>query len=237
MSIPHNGPLRARLRLRVLFAAVLLALCALFAAGISTAGSVLATARLGSAGTQVRQIQTRLKSWGYYKGGVDGIYGTLTKNAVVYFQKKNGLNADGVAGAATLAALGLPAGSTGGGSYGKYSKSDYNLLARVISAEARGEPFVGQVAVGAVVLNRIESPLFPNTIPGVIYQPGAFSCLGNGQFNQPVADSAYRAAQDAINGWDPSNGSLYYYNPKTANSAWIRRRPVLLTIGNHAFCK
>lgn len=196
--------------------------------------STQALSQLGSKGSEVRQIQTRLKSWGYYKGTVDGIYGTKTRSAVLSFQRKNNLHVDGVAGPSTLYALGLPAGS---GSYGKYSSNDYQLLARVISAEARGEPFEGQVAVGAVVLNRVESPSFPDTVAGVIYQPGAFSCIDNGQFSQPVADSCYRAAQDALNGWDPTNGSLYYYNPVTAQSAWIRQRPILLKIGKHVFCK
>lgn len=191
--------------------------------------------RSGSTGSEVTQIQTKLKNQGYYKGNVDGIYGAKTKTAVTAFQKKKGLTADGVAGSATLRALGVST-STGGG-YGKYSSSDYNLLARVISAEARGEPYVGQVAVGAVVLNRVEHPSFPNTVAGVIYQPGAFTCLTDGQFNVSVASSAYRAAQDAINGMDPSNGAIYYYNPATATSKWIWSRPVLLTIGKHKFCK
>ena len=191
--------------------------------------------RSGSTGSEVTQIQTKLKKWGYYKGSVDGSYGAKTKAAVTAFQKKNGLAADGVAGSATLRALGIST-STGGG-YGKYSSSDYNLLARVISAEARGEPYVGPVAVGAVVLNRVEHPSFPNTVAGVIYQPGAFTCLSDGQFNVSVSSSAYRAAQDAINGWDPTNGAIYYYNPATATSSWIWSRPVLLTIGKHKFCK
>jgi N-acetylmuramoyl-L-alanine amidase len=195
--------------------------------------SVEALSRSGSTGTEVRQIQTKLKSLGKYNGTVDGIYGAATKNAVIAFQKSVGITADGVAGSTTLRYLGL---SSAGG-YGKYSQSDYNLIARIISAEARGEPYTGQVAVGAVILNRVESPSFPNTIAGVIYQPGAFSCLDNGQFNAAVASSAYRAAQDAMNGWDPTNGSIYYYNPVTANSAWIRKRPILLRIGKHVFCK
>lgn len=192
-----------------------------------------ALSQYGSQGNEVTQVQTRLKNWGYYTGSVDGIFGQQTQSAVIYFQQKNGLTADGIVGAATLRALGI---SSGGG-YGMYSSGDYNLLARVISAEARGEPYVGQVAVGAVILNRVAHPSFPNTIAGVIYQPGAFTCLEDGQFNQPVADSAYRAAQDAINGWDPSNGSIYYYNPATATSAWIWSRPVYLRIGKHVFCK
>jgi N-acetylmuramoyl-L-alanine amidase len=198
--------------------------------------SVETLSQYGSKGSEVREIQTRLKSWGYYKGSVDGVYGTQTKSAVVYFQKKNGLTADGVAGTKTLQALGINTGKSGGGGYGKYSSSDYNLLARVISAEARGEPYVGQVAVGAVILNRVQHPSFPNSVPGVIYQPGAFTCLTDGQFNQPVASSAYRAAQDAINGWDPTNGAIYYYNPATATSSWIWSRPVMLRIGRHVFC-
>lgn len=196
--------------------------------------SVNALSRMGSTGTEVRQIQTRLKNWGYYRGSVDGIYGAQTRDAVSYFQRKNGLAVDGVAGPSTLKALGLR--STSGG-YGKYTSSDYYLLARVISAEARGEPYVGQVAVGAVILNRVEHPSFPDTIPGVVYQPGAFTCLDDGQFNVAVADSAYRAAQDALNGWDPSNGAIYYYNPATATSSWIWSRPVMLRIGKHVFCK
>lgn len=222
--------------IRLLQAGILLMLGLLlvtFMHGQNSAQNVQALSRLGSTGSEVRDIQTRLKSWGYYKGSVDGVYGAATRTAVISFQKKNGLTADGVAGSATLRAIGL---NTSGG-YGKYSQSDYQLLARVISAESRGEPFTGQVAVGAVILNRVDSPLFPNSIAGVIYQPGAFTCLTDGQFNQAVASSAYRAAQNAINGWDPTNGSLYYYNPKTAVSSWIRSRPVTLSIGNHLFCK
>lgn len=207
--------------------------CSFISKSIQT-NSVEALSRYGSSGTEVTNIQTRLKSWGYYNGSVDGIFGTGTRSAVVAFQRKNGLTADGIAGSATLRALGLPTGNSG---YGGFSSSDYNLLARLISAEARGEPYVGQVAVGAVVLNRVEHPSFPNTVAGVIYQPGAFTCLQDGQFNQPVASSAYRAAQAALNGWDPSNGSIYYYNPATATSKWIWSRPVLLKIGKHVFCK
>ena len=145
------------------------------------------------------QIQTRLKSWGYYSGSVDGIYGSATESAVKYFQRKNGLNVDGQAGDKTLAALGIyePA------SAGSAASGDVYLLARLISAEARGEPYIGQVAVGAVVLNRIDHPSFPNSLSGVIYQRGAFSCLDDGQFDQPIADSAYRAAREALAGSDP----------------------------------
>ena len=191
----------------------------------------------GSTGATVREIQTRLKNWGYYFGEVDGIYGSQTEKAVRYFQSKNGLSVDGQVGNKTLAALGMqPSGnsSSGGGSSG--GSGDLALLARLISAEARGEPYEGQVAVGAVVLNRVDHASFPNSISGVIYQPGAFSCLYDGQWDQPVAESAYRAARDAMNGWDPSYGAIYYFNPVTATSAWIWSRPLIVTIGRHRFC-
>lgn len=198
--------------------------------------SIQTLSKVGSTGTEVRQIQTRLKNWGYYNGAVDGVYGTQTKNAVIYFQRKNGLTADGVAGPATLSAIGLPSGTSGGGAAGGYSSNDVNLLARVISAESRGEPYEGQVAVGAVILNRIQHPSFPNTLAGVIYQPGAFSCLNDGGINAAVASSAYKAARDAINGWDPCGGAIYYYNPAKATSKWILSRPVIVVIGDHRFC-
>ena len=185
----------------------------------------------GSSGATVTQIQTRLKSWGYYNYTIDGIYGSRTENAVKYFQRKNGLTADGQAGDKTLAAMGI---------YEQQSTSanngDVYLLARLISAEARGEPYVGQVAVGAVVINRIDHPSFPNSLSGVIYQSGAFSCLDDGQFNQPISDSAYRAAREALNGSDPSGGAIYYFNPATATSSWIWSRPLLTVIGSHRFC-
>ena len=190
-----------------------------------------ATYRQGSTGEQVRIIQTKLKNWGYYDGAVDGIFGSGTAEAVRYFQRKNGLTADGIAGPATLKALGM---STGGGGSGQ--ESTVELLARVISAEARGEPYSGQVAVGAVILNRVEHPSFPNTVAGVVYQPGAFTCMVDGQIDQPVADSAYRAARDALNGADPSGGAIYYFNPSTATSAWIWSRPLIKVIGSHRFC-
>ena len=193
-----------------------------------------ATYRQGSTGEQVRIIQTKLKNWGYYDGAVDGIFGSGTAEAVRYFQRKNGLTADGIVGPATLKALGM---STGSGSSGSTSQSgSLDLLARVISAEARGEPYSGQVAVGAVILNRVEHPSFPNTVAGVVYQPGAFTCMVDGQIDQPVADSAYRAARDALNGADPSGGAIYYFNPSTATSAWIWSRPLIKVIGSHRFC-
>ena len=197
----------------------------------------------GSSGAAVTEIQTRLKNWGYYSGPVDGVYGSKTESAVKYFQRKNGLSADGQVGDQTLAALGITPGSFGGSSGGSSGGSGYgnqsgdlNLLARLISAEARGEPYEGQVAVGAVVLNRIKHPSFPNSLSEVIYQPWAFTCINDGQFDQPVAESAYRAAQDALNGWDPSYGAIYYFNPNTATSGWIWSRPLIVEIGKHRFC-
>ncbi len=214
---------------------MILLLNLLIIAVVTRAGGTAQTlSKYGSTGTEVKKIQTRLKQWGYYKGSVDGIYGTATKNAVIYFQRKNGLTPDGVAGPATLAKIGIS--SSGGGGAGGYGANDVGLLARVISAEARGEPYVGQVAVGAVILNRVEHPSFPNTLAGVIYQPGAFSCLNDGGINAPIADSAYRAARDAMNGWDPSGGAIYYYNPAKATSSWIWSRPVITIIGDHRFC-
>lgn len=199
-----------------------------------------ASYKKGSNGAVVTQIQTKLKSWGYYTGSVDGVYGSGTERAVRTFQQKNGLTVDGKAGDQTLAAMGLSAVSGGNsgnsGGSGGASSSQVDLLARLISAEARGEPYSGQVAVGAVVLNRIKHPSFPNTLSGVIYQSGAFTCISDGQFNQPVAESAYRAARDALNGVDPSGGAIYYFNPSTATSSWIWSRPLITVIGKHRFC-
>ena len=208
----------------VLFALNILVICL-----AQTAGAV--TYQRGSSGSVVKQIQTKLKNWGYYSGSVDGIYGSATESAVKSFQKKNGLTVDGKVGPQTQQALGIS-----GGSAADTGSGDVALLARLISAEARGEPYTGQVAVGAVVLNRMKHPSFPNTMSGVIYQPGAFSCMGDGQFNQPVADSCYQAARDALNGWDPSGGAIYYFNPVTATSKWIWSRPLIVVIGKHRFC-
>lgn len=192
-------------------------------------GTVGALSKIGSTGSQVSEIQSRLKNWGYYNGAVDGIFGTQTRDAVIKFQKKNGLTPDGIVGSKTLAALGISEKIS-------YNSADYELLARIISAEARGESYLGQVAVGAVVLNRIEHPSFPDTLAGVVYQNGAFSCLYDGQFYKPVSNSAYSAARDALNGVDPSGGAIYYYNPKTATNKWITGRPIITTIGRHVFC-
>lgn len=198
--------------------------------------SLPALSRRGSRGEEVKQIQAVLKDRQLYTGNIDGIYGAQTEQAVIKFQKQMGLAADGIAGPKTLAALGLgdaPAGVTG---IGGYSANEVALLARIISAEARGEPYSGQVAVGAVILNRVAHPSFPNTLAGVIYQPGAFSCLDDGGVNAAVADSAYRAARDAINGSDPSGGAIYYYNPAKSTNKWIFSRPIITVIGNHRFC-
>lgn len=224
-------------RKSVLTIAAVLALNILFAAWSQYAAADLY--KKGSSGATVTEIQTRLKAWGYYTGSVDGTYGSQTEKAVRYFQRSNGLSVDGQAGPETLAALGLPAGSGSGGgsgSSGGGNSGDVDLLARLISAESRGEPYEGQVAVGAVVLNRVNHASFPNSISEVIYQSGAFSCLYDGQFDQPVAESSYRAARDALNGWDPSNGAIYYFNPATATSSWIWSRPAIVTIGKHMFC-
>ncbi len=220
---------------RKMLAVIYFMVCVIVVCSVAVAilgPDVSALSKMGSRGTEVRQIQTKLKNWGYYSGSVDGIYGTRTRDAVKYFQRKNGLTPDGIAGPATLAKMGIKSTTSTGG----FSSSDYNLLARLISAEARGEPYTGQVAVGAVVLNRVEHPSFPDTISGVIYQNGAFTCLTDGQFNKPVAESAYSAARDALNGWDPSGGAIYYFNPATATSKWIWSRPHITTIGKHRFC-
>lgn len=196
--------------------------------------SALALSKIGSRSQEVRQIQTALKERGYFNSNIDGIFGTITKKAVERFQKDNGLTVDGIAGKNTLKALGI---TDGDDYYSGYSSSDYELLARIISAESRGEPYLGQVAVGAVVLNRIEHPSFPDTLSGVVYQKGAFSCLDDGQFYEPIANSCYSAARDAINGLDPSGGAIYYYNPITATNKWILSRKLITTIGKHRFCE
>lgn len=219
-----------RKKTAVLFA-MLFAVC-LFASGLSQPASA-ELYKKGSSGQVVLEIQKRLKDWGYYDGRADGAFGTATEKAVKLFQQKNGLEADGQVGDATLAALGI---NTAEISQSNTPEGDLQLLARLISAEARGEPYIGQVAVGAVVLNRVEHPSFPNSIADVIYQTDAFTCLYDGQFDEPVAESAYRAAQEALDGYDPSYGALYYFNPVTATSQWIWSRPLIVTIGKHRFC-
>lgn len=199
--------------------------------------SVEALSKYGSRGSEVTQIQTKLKRWGYYNGNIDGIYGTQTLNAVKYFQRKNGLAVDGIAGPATLRAMGIMTSSSGSSSGTSSNSSNVNLLARVIYGEARGEPYTGQVAVGAVCLNRVRSSSFPNTLSGVVYQAGAFDAVRDGQINLTPDSTARKAAQDALNGWDPSYGAIYYFNPSTATNKWIWSRPMTVTIGRHRFCK
>ncbi len=216
---------------------LILALAVIFALNMAAIALVQAaradTYERGDSGSTVREIQSVLKEWGYYDGSIDGIYGSATEAAVRYFQETNGLEVDGRTGPATLEALGLPTGSY---QAGEDASGELALLARLISAEARGEPYSGQVAVGAVVLNRVDHPSFPNTIAEVIFQPGAFSCMLDGQWDEPVADSAYQAAREALAGADPSGGAIYYFNPKTATNAWIWSREEIVTIGNHRFC-
>ena len=190
-----------------------------------------ASLKRGSSGDKVTQLQQKLKNWGYYSGSVDGIFGSATEAAVKKFQKKNGLTADGIVGKTTAEKLGLQL--SGGQSA---ASGDVDLIARAVYGEARGEPYEGQVAVAAVILNRVRSASFPNTVSGVIYQPGAFDAVSDGQLYLTPDSAAYRAARDAMAGWDPTGGCIYYYNPKTATSKWIRSRPVMRTIGDHVFC-
>lgn len=198
-----------------------------------------ATYKYGSKGEIVREVQRRLKNWGYYKGAVDGAYGYETYLAVKSFQRKNGLSVDGIVGNKTLSALGINQGSSNSSpSYNASSNnSDVMLLARLINGEARGEPYEGQVAVGAVVLNRVRNPKFPNTVAGVIYQPGAYTAIVDGQIHAEMQPNSIKAARDALNGWDPSGGAIYYFNPDTATSAWIWSRPLIKIIGSHRFCR
>ncbi|MBR6567969.1 MAG: spore cortex-lytic enzyme [Clostridia bacterium] len=195
--------------------------------------SVQTLSKIGSRGNEVRQIQKKLKELGYYKGSVDGIYGTGTQKAVKSFQKNCGITADGIAGPKTLKYLGLSSSSDSSA----YSSSDINLLAKLIAAEARGESYTGQVAVGAVVLNRVSHSSFPDTIAGVIYQKGAFSCVNDSNWSVAPNSTSLKAARDCINGWDPSGGAIYYYNPAKTSNAFMHSRPVITTIGRHVFCR
>ena len=203
---------------------------------ILKSNKVEALSKYGSRGDEVTQIQTKLKRWGYYNGNIDGIYGSQTQEAVKFFQRKNGLTVDGIAGPATLKAMGIYSSSSSGSSSSTNS-NDLNLLARVVYGEARGEPYAGQVAVAAVTLNRVKSSSFPNTLAGVVYQSGAYDAVRDGQINLTPDSTAKKAAQDAMNGWDPSYGAIYYFNPATATNKWIWSRPMTVTIGNHRFCK
>ena len=221
---------------KIVFIILLLGLVVTFDVVLMSWNSeVEALSKYGSRGTEVRTIQEKLKRWGYYSGSVDGIYGSQTVSAVKSFQKKNGLTVDGIAGTQTLKAMGITSSSSSSSS--SNNSSNVNLLARVVYGEARGEPYTGQVAVAAVVLNRVKSSKFPNTISGVVYQSGAFDAVADGQINMTPDTTAKKAAQDALNGWDPSYGAIYYFNPTTATNKWIWSRPMTVTIGKHRFCK
>ena len=214
------------------FAALALAMLLLTGWTASARGAVA----WGDRGADVTKIQERLRRYGYMDAPADGIFGQATYEAVVWFQRKNGLKADGVVGPATAAALGISlSGSGDSAAAGSYNESEIYTLARLVHAEARGEPYVGKVAVAAVVLNRVRSAAFPNTISGVIYQAGAFDCVADGQINMSPDSDSLRAARDAMNGWDPTGGCVYYYNPAKSTSAWIWSREVRLTIGAHSF--
>ena len=225
-----NG--RGVLALALILLLIAASLLAVGAGKVAAAGELL---RYGSRGESVRQVQSRLNKLGYWCGTADGIFGVNTRSAVRRFQSAKGLSVDGIVGPKTYSALGISSSSSS--SSGGYSSSDLYLLARCVYGESRGEPYVGQVAVAAVVLNRVKSAAFPNSISGVIYQPYAFTCVSDGQLYLEPNQSAYNAARDAMNGWDPTNGCLYYYNPATATSAWIWSRPIMLQIGRHNFCK
>lgn len=202
-----------------------------------------AVLRQGSTGGEVKEVQRRLKLWGYYNGTVDGVFGAGTRSAVIAFQKKNGLKADGVVGKSTYKALGMNSSyqtlvdqnTTNGQSTGGFTSSEVYLLAKTIYAEGRGEPYTGQVAIGAVILNRVRDSAFPNSISGVVYQKHAFTAVSDGQINLTPNETAMKAARDAISGWDPTGGALYYYNPAVATSAWIFDRQTVTVIGKHVF--
>ena len=219
----------------ILFFCLLIPITLLGIVTLKNKQTIETTSRYGSRGDEVTQIQKKLKNWGYYKGNVDGVYGSKTVEAVKYFQRKNGLTVDGIAGPKTLQALGINSNSSSS------SSSSYNsnvtLLSRIIYGEARGEPYNGQVAIGAVVMNRVRDSRFPNTIAGVIYQSGAFTAVSDGQINLSPDSTAKKAAQDALNGWDPTYSAIYYFNPNTATNKWIWSRPVTVVIGKHRFCK
>ncbi len=202
------------------------------AMGISSTSTTTTSTSTKGDVVSVKTYQQKLKSWGYYTGAVDGVKGAKTVSAVKAFQRKNGLTADGIVGNATAKAMGI---SVSAGTNSSYTNNDTYLLAKAVYSEARGEPYVGQVAIAAVILNRVKSSAFPNTVAGVIYQPWAFTAVHDGQFELEPNATAYQAARDALNGWDPTYGSIYYYNPQTATNTWIRSRKVTTTIGKHVF--
>lgn len=219
-----------------IFAIILVNVLVISAIAYSRNNTTQTLSQIGSRGQEVREIQQKLRELGIYSGSVDGVYGTATQKAVRQFQKNCGLTVDGIAGPKTLLYLGLGSGG-GSSSSGGYSSSDVYLLAKVIAAEARGESYTGQVAVGAVVLNRVRHSSFPDSISGVVYQAGAFSAVRDSNWSVAPDATAQKAARDAINGWDPTGGAIYYYNPAKTSNRWIRTRPVITTIGRHVFCK
>lgn len=220
--------------------ALILLLIFVMAALLSSCSAAAISYSYGASGQKVKEIQTKLKRWGYYTGAIDGIYGSSTVSSVKWFQRKNGITADGIVGKITAQKMGLSlssGGSSGQSSSGQSSAtSDVYLLARVVYGEARGEPYKGQVAVAAVVLNRVRSSKFPNTIAKVVYQKNAFSIVNDGQINLTPDDTAIRAAKDALNGYDPTGGAIYYFNPAKTNNAFMHSRPVITVIGSHTFC-
>jgi len=228
---------------KILLTAIILTIFSLIATAyvyrddiIALYGYKAALSYYGSTGQEVKDIQYKLRQWKYYDGAIDGIYGYKTYKAVRQFQYKNGLKVDGIAGPETLSALGLPSGKSTTASASTTNRN-LDLLARLVHGEARGEPYIGQVAVAAVVLNRTRDSRFPSTIAGVIYQPGAFDAVADGQINLEPNAQCIKAARDALNGWDPSGGAIYYYNPATAKSKWIWSRPIIKKIGKHNFAK
>ena len=223
--------MRPRIRLRRLWATLLVLLALLLPLAADAA-----SLRKGASGDEVVTLQKKLKQWGYYTGAVDGVFGSGTEKAVRLFQQKNSLAVDGVVGTKTAAALGMSLSSSAGGAQDASSDRSVRLLAACIYGESRGEPYKGQVAVGAVILNRVKSSKFPNSIAGVIYQPGAFDAVSDGQIDLAPNDAAFRAARDAMNGYDPTYGCLYYYNPASTTNRWMLSKPVALRIGSHVFC-
>ena len=220
-----------KVHLRAAIIVVVMTIAAGLSSVMSQKSSIQVVSQVGSRGAEVRAIQQKLKERGLFKSDVTGYYGEITRKAVIAFQKQQGISQTGIAGPLTLKALGISIGTIPAA-----TQANISLLARIISAAARGEPYVGQVAVGAVILNRIEHPSFPDTLSGVIYQNGAFTAVTDGQFYQPVSDSAYKAARDALNGWDPTSGCIYYYNPAKTWNSFIRSRQVVTVIGSHRFC-
>ncbi|MCQ6557706.1 spore cortex-lytic enzyme [Paenibacillus mendelii] len=206
----------------------------LFALVIATAAGAVqgkaeaaapATLKYGSTGPDVPDLQYRLQLLGFFKPAVTTTFGVSTRTAVRQFQLNHGLPVDGVVGPRTWNKLKKVS----------VSKPELAKLARVIYGEARGESYTGQVAVGAVVMNRLQSSQFPNTLAGVIFEPWAFTAINDGQYWLIPDATAFKAAKDAVKGWDPSGNALFYYNPDTASSDWIRSRKIIKKIGNHVF--